>query len=211
MRSRVASTPIRVRTWWSTALALALSIGIAAPASAQVRPDSTGRGDTVRVAVPVPAPDSARNDSLMQARILARTDSIRNAVLADSLKAPVARFQMPASFEIGERLRFVGDQILQTGATNLADILDRVPGVTTYRSGWLAGVHAASYNGDASRIRLVLDGVELDPIEPRNGTAIDLTDVQLWSLDELVILTWAWDPLVQRRSYELLAQAFELA
>ncbi len=29
-------------------------------------------------------------------------------------------------------------------------------------------------------------------------------------LDELVVLTWAWDPAVQRRSYELLAQAFAL-
>ena len=30
-------------------------------------------------------------------------------------------------------------------------------------------------------------------------------------VDELVILTWAWDPAVQRRSYELLADAFHLA
>lgn len=30
-------------------------------------------------------------------------------------------------------------------------------------------------------------------------------------VQELVILTWAWDPAVQRRSYELLARAFELA
>jgi alkanesulfonate monooxygenase SsuD/methylene tetrahydromethanopterin reductase-like flavin-dependent oxidoreductase (luciferase family) len=28
--------------------------------------------------------------------------------------------------------------------------------------------------------------------------------------DELVVITWTWDPAVQRRSYELLAQAFEL-
>lgn len=30
-------------------------------------------------------------------------------------------------------------------------------------------------------------------------------------VDELVILTWAWDPAVQRRSYELLARAFSLS
>ncbi len=30
-------------------------------------------------------------------------------------------------------------------------------------------------------------------------------------VDELVVLTWAWDPAVQRRSYELLARAFSLA
>jgi luciferase family oxidoreductase group 1 len=30
-------------------------------------------------------------------------------------------------------------------------------------------------------------------------------------VDELVIVTWTWDPAAQRRSYELLAQAFEIA
>jgi len=33
---------------------------------------------------------------------------------------------------------------------------------------------------------------------------------QRWALDEIVIVTWAWDPAVQRRSYELLAREFEL-
>jgi alkanesulfonate monooxygenase SsuD/methylene tetrahydromethanopterin reductase-like flavin-dependent oxidoreductase (luciferase family) len=31
-----------------------------------------------------------------------------------------------------------------------------------------------------------------------------------YSLDELVINTWAYDPAVRRRSYELLAAEFEL-
>jgi luciferase family oxidoreductase group 1 len=30
-------------------------------------------------------------------------------------------------------------------------------------------------------------------------------------VDELVVVTWTWDPAAQRRSYELLAEAFELA
>jgi luciferase family oxidoreductase group 1 len=30
------------------------------------------------------------------------------------------------------------------------------------------------------------------------------------SLDELVVITWTWDPAAQRRSYELLAQQFDL-
>jgi luciferase family oxidoreductase group 1 len=32
-----------------------------------------------------------------------------------------------------------------------------------------------------------------------------------WAVDELVLVTWAWDPAVQRRSYELLAEACALA
>ncbi len=29
-------------------------------------------------------------------------------------------------------------------------------------------------------------------------------------IDEVVVITWTWDPAAQRRSYELLAQAFAL-
>jgi hypothetical protein len=154
----------------------------ATDSGAQVRPDSA-RADSVRVS----QPDSIVQDSLMQARILARSDSIRRALAGDTIKSPMARFEMPRQTEITDRLLFRRDSILATGAMNLADLLDRVPGVTSYRSGWLAGIHAASYNGDGTRIRVFLDGVELDAIEPRGGGMLDLTDVQLWNLDELLI------------------------
>ena len=105
-------------------------LGLAArDGSAQVRPDSTKR-DSVAAAVP----DSAAADSVMRARILARTDSVQKAILADTLKAPMARFEAPIGSEVTERLRFTGNAILSTGALNLADLLDRVPGVTTMRS-----------------------------------------------------------------------------
>jgi hypothetical protein len=172
----------RVRTWvrWFVRMAM---LGLAArEGSAQVRPDSTKR-DSVAAAVP----DSAAADSVMRARILARTDSVQKAILADTLKAPMARFEAPTGGEVTERLRFTGNAILATGALNLADLLDRVPGVTTMRSGWIPGLHAASFNGDPGRIRIFLDGIEMDGIEPRNGGALDLTDIQLWTLDEVVI------------------------
>ena len=168
-------------------LMVSVSAVCATGLSAQVRPDSAKRGDTVRVAVPVSPRDSAAADSLARQRAQQRADSLEQLREADTVKAPVARFERPHSFEITERLRFRGDSLLSTGATTLADVLDRIPGVMTYRSSWLAGIHTGSYNGDASRIRLFLDGVELDAIEPRNGRAIDYTDVQLWSLDELVV------------------------
>lgn len=169
--------------WGAVLIALGLS---ASQGAAQVRPDSVRR-DTVAVTVPSPARDSAAADSAMQARVLARTDSVRQALLADTIKAPIARFETPQHAEVTERLRFVGKEILSTGAMNLSDLLDRVPGVTTYRSGWMAGLHASSYNGSPSRVRVFLDGIEMDAIETRNGGALDLTDVQLWALDEVVI------------------------
>lgn len=47
------------------------------------------------------------------------------------------------------------------------------------------------------------------------GTAQQVKDqlttlAQDLALDEIVVITWTWDPAAQRRSYELLAQAFEL-
>lgn len=178
-------------------LATASSVAIG-----QVRPDSA-RADSARVAAPAPQRDStpAEPDSVMRARILARSDSARQARLGDTIKTPVARFEMPAAaLDLSERLRFDREQILASSAVNLADLLDRVPGVATFRSGWLAGIHAAAYNGDARRIRYFLDGIELDSFEPRNGGATDLADLPLWTLDELVIERGAGEIRVWMRS-----------
>ncbi|MEY4855737.1 MAG: hypothetical protein RLZZ97_567 [Gemmatimonadota bacterium] len=191
-------------------LVVSLLAAIAVPvlASAQVRPDSV-RKDTVLVSVPVPPSPvvdtlpkrQIASDSAVFAREVARTDSIRRAIAADTIKDPLARFERPDDFETSPRLRFSREEILSSGAVNLADLLDRIPGVTTYRSGWLAGVHAASFAGDTRRIRLFVDGIEMDAIEPRNGGTIDLTDVQLWTLDELVVERAAGEVRVWMRTW----------
>lgn len=177
---------------------------------AQVRPD-TVRKDTVRVSVPVPVPPPqgvdtlpkrrVASDSAVFAREVARSDSLKRSIAGDTLKAPLARFERPDDFETSPRLRFSREEILSSGAVNLADLLDRVPGVTTYRSGWIAGVHAASFAGDTRRLRLFVDGVEMDAIEPRNGGALDLTDVQLWTLDELIVERAAGEVRVWMRTW----------
>ncbi|WP_396219861.1 TonB-dependent receptor plug domain-containing protein [Gemmatimonas sp.] len=177
-------------------------------ASAQVRPDSV-KTDTARVVAPVPPSTRVdtvpklqiATDSAVLAREVARTDSIKRAIAGDTIKPPVAHFERPDDFETVSRLRFSRNEILSSGAMNLADLLDRVPGVTTYRSGWLAGLHAASFAGDTRRIRLFVDGIEMDAIEPRNGGALDLTDVQLWTLDELVVERAAGEVRVWMRTW----------
>jgi len=178
------------------------------PVQAQVRPDSVRR-DTARVAVPVPAPvgspvDSARERTRRSEDIVA--DSTRRApalndVRGDTITAPLANFELPADFETTGRLRFGREAILSTGAVTLADILDKVPGVTTYRSGWIAGLAAASFAGDASRLRLFVDGVELDPIGARERGTFDLTDLPLWTLDELIIERAAGEVRVWMRTW----------
>lgn len=197
-----------IRSAGRVVVSLLAAIVVPTLASAQVRPDSV-RKDTVRVSVPVPPPPGVdtlpkrtiASDSAVFVREVARTDSIKRAIAADTIKAPLARFERPDDFESSPRLRFSREEILASGAVNLADLLDRVPGVTTYRSGWIAGVHAASFAGDTRRLRLFVDGVEMDAIEPRNGGTIDLTDVQLWTLDELVVERAAGEVRVWMRTW----------
>jgi len=168
-------------------------------AGAQVRPDSARppvAQDTAARPVIRTAEDSARD-----ARAQARIDSLYRAKLADTIKAPLAHFERPDQPELSTRLRFSREQILSSGAVNIADILERVPGVMTFRTGWLAGSHTANFNGDFSRVRIFLDGVERDAVEARNGGVLDLDDVPLWGLDEIMVERVAGEVRVWLKSW----------
>lgn len=169
--------------------ALVLTVTCLSTVHAQVRPDSV-RTDTLRrpgapldsQVAPGVSVDSAARE-LRQRRI----DSIVAFRRIDTIKAPFVNFEMPRSFELDDRLRFNRTEILSSGATNLADLLDRVPGVTTYRTGWLASVHVAAFLGDFARVRVFMDGVEMDANDARSNGILDLVDVPLWTMDEIVI------------------------
>ncbi|MEP6765436.1 MAG: Plug domain-containing protein, partial [Gemmatimonadaceae bacterium] len=114
-------------------------------------------------------------DTIAERLLKARRDSIIAFRKGDTIKSPFARYETPRSFDADDRLRFTRDQILQSEATSLVDLLDRVPGVTGYRTGWLASVQLAAYRGDFSRVRVFIDGVELDANDPRSNGIPDLT------------------------------------
>jgi hypothetical protein len=166
-----------------------------------------GAGDTVRVtrdSVTVAAPARADTGT---ARV--RGDSIRGIpdslarrrAPRDSVKAPFARAELPVLRQVGPAYRWVRDSSDVAGALTLADLVERIPGVTTYRSSWLAGVQNADYLGDFRRIRVFRDGVEQDPIDPRSGGVQDLVDVQLWALDEVVLEPTATELRVHLRTW----------
>ncbi|MBL0172461.1 MAG: TonB-dependent receptor plug domain-containing protein [Gemmatimonadaceae bacterium] len=162
-----------------------LMVGVAVRSlGAQVVPDSTKRTARDSLAVRA-AQDSVRAERNRLAQ--ARVDSIARIKAADTIKAPLAHFEVPDNVELSNRLRFSRQQILMSGATNLADLLDNVPGVTSYRTRWMAGIHAVAFNGDFRRIRVFFDGVERDAIEARNGRVLDLSDIPIWNLDEMIV------------------------
>jgi hypothetical protein len=138
--------------------------------TARARRDSAAARDTTPAAVPLPAADTADRR--------ARTDT---------LKAPLARAEMPLGAEIGAGYRWDREALFSSGAQTLADLLERIPGATTFRSGWIAAPSHTGYLGDLSRVRIFYDGVELEPLDPRTGGLLDIGEVQLWTLEELAV------------------------
>ncbi|HTD83327.1 MAG TPA: hypothetical protein VK648_05995, partial [Gemmatimonadaceae bacterium] len=119
-----------------------------ATASAQVVPPPASE---------VPIPPKPKTDS--------GPDTAR--VKADSIKAPIGRFADPALYEIGPQYEWNRAQLFATGALTLVDLLDRIPGVTTFRSGWLSTPQTATYGGDFRRVRIFYDGLEIDNLDGR--------------------------------------------
>lgn len=114
-----------------------------------------------------------------------KTDS--TAPRPDTLKAPFGRAVGPRTADIGPQYQWNREQIFASGAYTLADLLERVPGMTTFRTGWLASPKFAAVNGDLRKIKVFYDGVEMDNLDPRSGTMLDLTTIDLWPLENVSI------------------------
>lgn len=91
------------------------------------------------------------------------------------------------TYEIGPQYDYDRAQLFATGALTLVDLLDRIPGITTFRSGWLATPQTATMNGDFRRVRIFYDGMELDNLDNATGGVLDLSTIQIWTLEHLTI------------------------
>ena len=141
----------------------------------------------------VPIPVKPKTDS--------GPDSAR--VNADTIKAPIGRFADPVLYEIGPQYEWNREQLFATGALTLIDLLDRIPGVITFRSGWLATPQTAMQNGDFRRVRVFYDGLEIDNLDTRTGGVLDLSTVSLWSLEQLSIERGASELRIYMRSWRV--------
>jgi hypothetical protein len=153
--------------------------------------------------VPIPVkqktdtgPDSVR----IRVDSIKRADSVKRA---DSIKPPIGRFADPAPYEIGPQYEWNRAQLFATGALSVIDLLDRIPGVTTFRSGWLATPQTATYNADFQRVRVFYDGIEIDDLDSRTGGVLDLSTVQLWSLEHLSIERSASELRIYMRTWRV--------
>jgi len=166
--------------------------------SSRVRRDSAGR-DTAAIRVPArQTADSVLRDSL------AKRDSLHpKTVPHDTLKTPYTRAPMPVPLTIGRSLVFDRAALFASGAVTLQDLLDRIPGITGLRSGWIASPMMSSYMGDVRRVRVFFDGIEYDEVAERTKGLLDLTEVQLWTLEELRIDWGATEVRVYTRTWRV--------
>jgi len=121
----------------------------------------------------------------------------------DSLKAPFGRFADPALYEIGPQYEWNRTQLFATGALTLVDLLDRIPGLTTFRSGWLSTPQTAMYAGNFQRVRFFYDGAELDALDSRTGGVLDLSSIPIWSLEHVSIERAAGETRIYMRSWQV--------
>lgn len=114
-----------------------------------------------------------------------KTDTTREKK-RDTIQPPIGRSFGVRGAELGPALHWNGNEIFATGAITLTDLLERIPGITVLRSGWIATPQYAELSGGIGRIKIYLDGVELDNLNPR-ANALDLSWIPLWSLEDIAV------------------------
>jgi hypothetical protein len=150
-------------------------------------PDSLKKRRDTTLVIPVPAhADSLLRDSLAK-RDSMKAKAARDTVKRDTIKAPFTHAEAPNDVAIGARLHWDRAELFASGALTLADLLDRVPGLTTLGAGWIGAPAIGAYLGDVRRVRVFFDGLELAGLDPRGQSVLDLTQVNLWAAEDVVV------------------------
>jgi hypothetical protein len=162
--------------------------------------DTSAKRDTAG-AIRVPLP--AREDSLLRRDSLQRRDSLRALARRDTIKAPLTTAEAPPLFDPTGSFVWDRRDVFSTGALTVQDLLDRIPGVTGLRSSWIAQPMIASFMGDPNRVRVFLDGLELEELDPRMRGMWDLTQIPLWALDDIRVERAATEIRIHMRSWRV--------
>jgi hypothetical protein len=146
---------------------------------------------------------AARRDSLARVEAERLRLARLRALAADTIKAPIAQAEVPPSLAIGEAFAFDRNRLYESGALTLGELIDRIPGVTSFRAGWISAPEMAALNGRFGRVRIFLDGIEFDALNSRLGGQHDLSLIDLWQLEDATIEPAADEVRVHLRSWRV--------
>lgn len=158
------------------------------------------RADSLRHLTDSLATDSVVADSINRENLKILADQRRRG---DTIKAPTPAAEMPTLVALDGGYRWNRDEMAATGALTLSDLLEGIPGLTVFRSGWLGSPQVGAMMGDFQRIRVFYDGIELDALDPRNGGMLDLSFVQIWQLEEVRVERGASEIRIHLRSWRV--------
>ena len=178
---------------------LGLLAGAVFPAAgnAQVTPRDTVRPRPPVVAAPVPLhPDSAAARDT--AHVVADTITTPPP---DTIKAPLAHAESPSLPEVAGGYHWDRDALFASGALTLMELLERIPGATGFTTSWLSSPQTVAYVGDPKRVRVFMDGLEIDALNPLEGGVLDLAQVPIWSLEDLRVERGAGELRVHLRTW----------
>jgi hypothetical protein len=177
------------------------------------RPDTTHHPDTTHAG---PDTSAAADSALLRADSLARKARL-DSLHADSIesikaryhpdtvtrRAPFAHAEVPTQLDVGQSYRWDRKAIDASGALTLGDLLAQIPGVTEFTSGFISSPEQLAYNGNISHIRVFYDGIELDPLDARLYNTLDMSTIQISTLDEVAVERGANELRVYCRSWSV--------
>jgi hypothetical protein len=106
----------------------------------------------------------------------------------DTIKAPIAVAERPRTPDLsGRRIVWDRDAIFASGAFTLPELLAMVPGASVGNAAFIAAPTMTSWYGQPGRVRVFMDGLELDALDPRTQGTADLSTIQLWPMEEVAV------------------------
>jgi hypothetical protein len=154
-------------------------LGLLAGAALQVAPRALQSQVVPPPASDVPVPPSPKTEDT--------TAVAPDTVQRDTIKPPVGRAAPPRPVGLAPAYVWEGDEILASGAYTLTDLLRRIPEVTTFRTGWIHSPQYAAVAGNVAKLRIFLDGIELERLDPREFGFHELSRIPIWSLQRVAV------------------------
>ena len=134
-------------------------------------------------------------------------DTIRTkpdtVIRRDTVKAPLTRAEFPLTVDAAGRYHWTREELFAGGGLTLLELLERIPGATGFRSGWIASPAHVTWLGGGGRVRVFYDGIEIEPFDDRTGALLDLGEIQLWTLEEVLVERGADELRVHLRSWRV--------
>ncbi|HJU68083.1 MAG TPA: hypothetical protein VJ650_07510 [Gemmatimonadaceae bacterium] len=124
-------------------------------------------------------------------------------VRRDTVKAPLARAELPLTVDVAGRYHWTRDELFAGGGLTLMELLERIPGATAFRSGWLGTPAHVTWLGGGGRVRIFYDGIEIESFDDDTGGLLDLAEIQLWTLEEVLVERGADELRVYLRSWRV--------